>query len=381
MLCMVYNLILSGTNMEIGIMDFDHKSFKPVYYQIAEDLKKQISKGMLPDGGRLPTEEQLCIQFNVSRNTIRGALRKLENEGFLGRTRGKGTFVNAPKEKIRHLVIVSGLPPEGHRTIQELLAGAMGMAQAKGMRVSLVADSQLDELVESAKMSTEYKTCILFLRDKSLTPEKVSKVEKAGLPYLIEGDMHFPDSNYLDVDNRDAMKQVIDHLYGLGHRKIALYAISDRNNCHHDERVEAAIEHLSKLGIQHNTFIVRVAYESEIQVRSEAFRNCEKFFTDPSVSPTAIVCTSDTLAAMLLRWMNRNPAAVSHPVAVTGFDNREYCEFVDPPLSSVNLDYHRLGKEAVLLLSEMMDDFRGRRVQVRAKMNLILRESTEGVKI
>jgi GntR family transcriptional regulator len=64
----------------------------PLYYQIEVALRRAIESGQFLDG-RLPTEEELAQRYEVSRITIRSALRRLEEDGLIERHRGQGTFV------------------------------------------------------------------------------------------------------------------------------------------------------------------------------------------------------------------------------------------------------------------------------------------------
>lgn len=65
----------------------------PRYVQLAEQLRAMI----LTDNSELqsgfPTEAELCRTYNVSRFTVREALRRLQDEGLIARRRGSGTFV------------------------------------------------------------------------------------------------------------------------------------------------------------------------------------------------------------------------------------------------------------------------------------------------
>lgn len=74
-------------------MAFSFKPGIPYYYQIKEDLKRQIQEGLLAPGEKIPTENDLVKEYQVSRPTIRQALAELVQEGLLVRTRGRGTFV------------------------------------------------------------------------------------------------------------------------------------------------------------------------------------------------------------------------------------------------------------------------------------------------
>jgi GntR family transcriptional regulator len=65
----------------------------PLYYQLAGILREHIVSGKYHPGDRLPTEEALSRDYDVSRITIRQALSDLEKEGFIKREAGRGTFV------------------------------------------------------------------------------------------------------------------------------------------------------------------------------------------------------------------------------------------------------------------------------------------------
>ena len=67
--------------------------------QIYQILRNNILSKQLEKGHKLPTEEELCKAYNVSRSTVRAAFHELEKEGLIGRVRGKGTFVTDGKLK------------------------------------------------------------------------------------------------------------------------------------------------------------------------------------------------------------------------------------------------------------------------------------------
>ena len=65
---------------------------KPRYRQLADELRAEVLSGTLP-GDAFPTESALCARFEVSRFTVREALRALQAEGLIQRRRGSGTVV------------------------------------------------------------------------------------------------------------------------------------------------------------------------------------------------------------------------------------------------------------------------------------------------
>jgi GntR family transcriptional regulator len=69
----------------------------PRYYQLKEILEKRILSGEFQPEDRFPTDEELCLEYNLSRGTVRRAVDLLVDEGRLRREQGRGTFVTSPK--------------------------------------------------------------------------------------------------------------------------------------------------------------------------------------------------------------------------------------------------------------------------------------------
>ncbi|MGG5254817.1 GntR family transcriptional regulator [Neobacillus sp. SM06] len=65
----------------------------PIYYQLEEHIRDLIEKGELRPGDSLPAEREYAETYRISRMTVRQALTKLVNDGYLYRLQGKGTFV------------------------------------------------------------------------------------------------------------------------------------------------------------------------------------------------------------------------------------------------------------------------------------------------
>lgn len=66
---------------------------EPLYLQVAGVLKKEIVAGVFPVGSLLPTEDELCARFGVSRYTVREALRRLREDNLVSSRQGAGTVV------------------------------------------------------------------------------------------------------------------------------------------------------------------------------------------------------------------------------------------------------------------------------------------------
>lgn len=91
---------------------------QPRYQEISERLLSDIAEGKFPVGSMLPTELELCDRFDVSRFTIREALRRLHDKGMLLRRRGSGTVVRSLEPHATFIQALSSMsemlqyPPE-----------------------------------------------------------------------------------------------------------------------------------------------------------------------------------------------------------------------------------------------------------------------------
>ena len=69
---------------------------KPVSEQVSDVLRRRILDHIFIVDEKLPSEEKLAVEFDVSRSTIRSALAVLAAEGFVTRRQGDGTYANRP---------------------------------------------------------------------------------------------------------------------------------------------------------------------------------------------------------------------------------------------------------------------------------------------
>lgn len=65
----------------------------PKYMYIKVALLNKIQTGELPVGIKLPTEKEMCAAYACSRLTVRKALEELQQEGYINKVQGLGTFV------------------------------------------------------------------------------------------------------------------------------------------------------------------------------------------------------------------------------------------------------------------------------------------------
>ncbi len=114
---------------------------QPYYLTIKTAILDKICQGVWPVDARLPTEENLMNQFQVSRGTVRRAMADLENDGYISRRAGVGTMVVSTQpalakqlseiKSISEQLVEKGIWPDA----EVLFAGLQRVGDAEG-RVS-----------------------------------------------------------------------------------------------------------------------------------------------------------------------------------------------------------------------------------------------------
>jgi DNA-binding GntR family transcriptional regulator len=102
----------------------------PRYQQLSALLAREIGEGRHPVGSLLPPEPELCRRFNVSRHTLREAVRKLCDQGLVTRHQGIGTRVRAAAAAPQRYVAALG-------SLQEL------MQYTRQTRISLLSHREV----------------------------------------------------------------------------------------------------------------------------------------------------------------------------------------------------------------------------------------------
>ena len=120
--------------------DIFHSS-QPIYQQLAERMKKQIIRGELAPGDKLPSVRDTGIEVSVNPNTVQRTYRELESVNIVESRRGQGTFVTEDeavlasirKEMKKEMMtnFVQGMQEMGYST-EEIKHGLTDFLNEKG---------------------------------------------------------------------------------------------------------------------------------------------------------------------------------------------------------------------------------------------------------
>lgn len=130
--------------MNLLNIHLDFGSNDPIYIQIVDQVRLQLTTGELNPGDQLPTVRQLASDLRVNFNTIARAYRLLDEAGLISTQRGRGTYLLEYDEKNDSNVRKESLEEQLGRTVQSLIR--QGYSQEEiNEGITTIFDKQSEE--------------------------------------------------------------------------------------------------------------------------------------------------------------------------------------------------------------------------------------------
>lgn len=165
------------------------------------------------------------------------------------------------------------------------------------------------------------------------------KLAEAGTPHVLLYN-HTPDCASVSVDDRTAAADAVRYLIGQGHQRVAMLAgrlaASDRAVLRHQGYLDAMQG--AKL-----TPLALVQADFDAHVLEPQF---SQWLATQRELPTAIFCSTDTLALGVIKALRAHGIAIPHDISVMGFDGLEYGQLIEPTLATIRQPNHDIGQQA-----------------------------------
>jgi DNA-binding LacI/PurR family transcriptional regulator len=206
-------------------------------------------------------------------------------------------------------------------------------ARARGYNVVLGhAHSRVDEALElTAVLETRHCDAIVLLGDVQEQPRLLADLKDSFVPVVALWQGSSPlEVPTIDVDNRAGILAALEHLMGLGHRRIAF--VSGRPLGDIRER-RAAFDAFARERFDR----LPEGYVQEVANTSAGGQQAVEALVELPEPPTAIVASTDTLAVGVLHGAHALGLAVPDDLSVVGFDDILLASHTVPALTTVHM--------------------------------------------
>lgn len=219
----------------------------------------------------------------------------------------------------------------------------------------------------------EHKIDGIILPVSGITEDLVSLLTANHFPFVVMGepDESYSGRNWVDMDNEEGGRLAVKHLLQCGYRHPVLF-VENKENIFEQKRIRGFITELQCNGLapSKNDIIESGINGSEIAAGI-------KLLLEKSPEADSIICTNNIVAYHVLQVLKKNRISVPDQIGVITFDNYPLAEYLDPPLTAVDIDTYLLGERAASTLFDMIKHQKGKEEAILIKTRIIPRKSTE----
>lgn len=255
----------------------------------------------------------------------------------------------------------------GDGTLAETLSGLAAAARTAGFRVMVEpldpSDGSYDALLRAQHADG------LVVSGPRVDDAGLATLAADGFPIVLQGSLAGIDAPSVDVDNVSGARRAVEHLIGLGWRRIGCITNAPLAYTAAQERLDGYRSALDAAGLPFDETLVE---EADFDAGS-GHRAMARLLT--RARPDAVFVASDVVAFGAIAAIREAGLRVPDDISVVGFDDIALAGFFDPPLTTVRLPAYDLGMAAGTAL---LDRVAGRPVPDRTLLptELIVRSST-----
>ncbi len=331
----------------------------PKYIRLANILREEILKNT-GNIYKLPSENSLCSQYRISRQTVRTALQVLAGEGLIEKRCGSGSWatgLGAMKNRIALIVnqaeeytapsllsdMKSILREKGYTT--DVYSTGFKIAEERNILEALTASSIRGMIVQGTKTALPNPNLDLFER-----------LRKRGVAIcFIKGHYPaFPSSVYIRDDNYYGGYLLGKYLIRKGHARIGgIFQIDDLPGLERYQGFTAALRDFSiPVSDELITWYTSADLEA-LESRSDT-GFLTAFIRRYAPVCSALICQNDEIAYWLIRELQYANIRVPEDISVVSFDNSYMSELGSVRITSLSHKEHEMGTAAASTLLRMI---------------------------
>lgn len=331
------------------------------YQLLADRLREELARNSGQTGYKLPTEQELSRQYRLSRQTVRHALRLLEEEGLIHRRQGSGSYATGllPGETSRQIAVVTSFLND--YIFPAILHDASDVFSRQGYSTAVYAtENQVGTEREILLRLLEKPVSGLLVEgSKTALPtpnaDLYQRLRQTGTPMVF---LHGAYAGLDGVpcvadDNFEGGYQLARYLTDRGRREIA--GIFKSDDAQGPQRYHGVVSALRDAGlpIQDRRFAWYDTEDRRRLLEEEDGRLLEGFLQTRLGDAAAVICYNDEIAYHLIQALLEAGRQVPEEVAVVSFDNSYLSQLGPVPITSLS-HRSRMGRVAAEQIIELL---------------------------
>jgi len=181
--------------------------------------------------------------------------------------------------------------------------------------------------------------------------------------------------NVVLMDNRHGALLAMQHLFELGHRRIAFIG-GELSHPSIRDRFDGYKNALAEAGIGFEANLVHL--DRDYTTVREGYRATAALF-EKGVSFTALFAANDAMAIGAMQYLKEHGLTIPREISIVGYDDVEASEHSDPPLTTVHVEKEGMGAIAIRRLVEMIRTKKKLVGTLYTPVELVVRQSTAPV--
>lgn len=346
----------------------------PLHAQLRQSLERLI-ESKFADQSRFFSESQLVRELSISQGTIRRALNDLTAQGLLEKRPARGTVVCKQYKPSGLFNLAVFLPDYSSRTISNVLGHLNDECLNRNIQLQPIYTHRGERLLKAysnLKFSPREGGVVLLNNSSRATRELLSALADKGHDCVVVGTlMRDVSCKFVGGCNQTMMQTGLEHLAGLGHRRITLLVNEPEESENVQERIAAFQYYAAQMELSGETKIVRCG----TQLWEDSYVTVERVMDevmDKDNRPTAILAISDIGALAAIKWLQQHNIQVPDEISVMGTDGIDVGAMVHPALTTLEHSF----KDMALTVLDLLENGDSKLRKVFIKSTLLLREST-----
>ena len=231
-----------------------------------------------------------------------------------------------------------------HPFLVELSITLEEQLNKSGYHLFLASNREDDEYTKPTFFFNEKKVDGLIIISPIKNDPIIKKLQKSQIPYIILNGRNNNNSFFVDSDNVQGTKLLIQHLFQLGHRKIGFVTgnILEQNA---NDRYQAYVNELKTRDINFNPQLV---YKGNWSIIS-GYKGFN-YLIKNNHNITAIIFSNDQMALGGIRAAHEKGIVIPDDISICGYDDTKYAKFSVPSLTTIHQSLNRLTETAVKMI-------------------------------